>query len=1232
MSIGNPLSDRHISFVQINLGKGRIAKNELVQYLNENKIDIALVSEPATDPNSGRVQNITNYIPIQSQISDPDRIKAAIYIREASHLNYHQISQVCCNRLSAISLQLKDKNITIVSTYLEPDIQGDEFLNHIETTLAYLKSPIIIGGDFNARNKIWHDHITDKRGEEVYDITLTRNLSILNNDRKATFIRTVKNQISTSIVDLTICSTNLRDFISNWKVDYSIVNSSDHNAISFSLTNQKLTKPAKRSTYKYDTKSADWNLFDERLQDKIEKANLDKEKIDGLDNQDSLEEAIKKLNECLTQTCDEVLKRKKKQNFKSIWMNDSIKELKLKVKRFKNIIHNKRKKSYRITNQDLDNLSKAKETYTKEIEKATIESFRKTIGDSEPRDVWEVSRKIIKTQPQRLTNSSMIFNNEWSNGEKDTADKILNHFYKDDNSEISKNTNDKYKHLEPNRKDDIDFTKDEIIERISFMSNKKAPGSDGFTSDICERLIESHSDLMVSIYNKCLSLGYFPKQWKSSVCKIIPKAGKDNYAKIESYRPLGLLPILGKVLEALFIKRVKYLLKRKDILSDRQYGFTEQTSTIDALDSIVTKIRKHKINKKQVLLLSLDIQGAFDHAKWPIILKRLYKYNIHRNLYRLIKSYLSDREVLYPIGDGYARKNTNQGCVQGSVCGPDLWNILLNDIFNLEMPEGVELSAFADDISLIVSNKDINKTIQIANEALNRIHIWGCKNGLVFNASKTQCVALTNKVRKSGKTPQMNNQNINLSSEVKILGLHIDQYLKFNTHVLRTLDKVKDAYKLMYRISSITWGAHPEIIREIYLRAVEPAITYGCYIWQDALRLKYIRKALNRFQRSFALQISKAYRTVSLNASLVIANIPPLDLRIEQLIEITKVKKEGTYDILKPYSFQKPISYKQLNHPAKRISITYTRIGNQEQLENMIGNHISEVYFTDGSQIENKVGAAWAKLMSNSLKSKHTTHNKYKLGDLCSVFQAELIAIREAIKDYISSNNDKDCYICSDSLSSLMALTDRNNKNKIINQIHNLISKKPTRINFLWVKAHNNIIGNEQADNLAKEAALSNSLPIFDDYPLSKVKAYTKRILLEKWNIRYLSEETGKHTRSYIRDIYTAQKLWDTCKPNFYTTQALTGHGCFKAYLKRFMVSDNPYCLCNPLIPQTANHLIEECPIFMLDRIKYQTIIENEMNQESNTNKTENLMKAFATYTKTVIEKAIKINKSHPIR
>lgn len=114
--------------------------------------------------------------------------------------------------------------------------------------------------------------------------------------------------------------------------------------------------------------------------------------------------------------------------------------------------------------------------------------------------------------------------------------------------------------------------------------------------------------------------------------------------------------------------------------------------------------------------------------------------------------------------------------------------------------------------------------------------------------------------------------------------------------------------------------------------------------------------------------------------------------------------------------------------------------------------------------------------------------------------------------------------------------------------------------------------------------------------------------------------------------MFTLPFVWDVSKPNFYITQALTNHGCFKAYLKRFMVSDNPCCLCGPMI-QDAKHIIEECPIFTLNRAYYRFKVKQELNKPNNELKQpKNIIKLFSAYLETIMEKIFKYNKAAPSR
>ncbi|GBP51704.1 Probable RNA-directed DNA polymerase from transposon X-element [Eumeta japonica] len=63
--------------------------------------------------------------------------------------------------------------------------------------------------------------------------------------------------------------------------------------------------------------------------------------------------------------------------------------------------------------------------------------------------------------------------------------------------------------------------------------------------------------LFLAVAHKCLRLGYFPRAWKVAVIKVIPKPGKDDYSCPKSYRPMGLLFVMGKTVERMLVSRIK---------------------------------------------------------------------------------------------------------------------------------------------------------------------------------------------------------------------------------------------------------------------------------------------------------------------------------------------------------------------------------------------------------------------------------------------------------------------------------------------------------------------------------------------------------------------------------------------------------------------------------------------------------------------------------------------------
>jgi hypothetical protein len=182
-------------------------------------------------------------------------------------------------------------------------------------------------------------------------------------------------------------------------------------------------------------------------------------------------------------------------------------------------------------------------------------------------------------------------------------------------------------------------------------------------------------------------------------------------------------------------------------LSEKQFGFTPQTSTIDAISSAVQFIQKSFDKKGYALLIALDIVGAFDNAWWPMILESLRKKNCPKNLFFLMKSYFDNRFAKLWHQNTEVTKGLTRGCPQGSACGPGFWNIIYDSCLKINFEENIELQCFADDSLLMVFDMSINNLKCKSELALEKLSEWAKQNKLEFNPIKTTAVIFTRNIK-----------------------------------------------------------------------------------------------------------------------------------------------------------------------------------------------------------------------------------------------------------------------------------------------------------------------------------------------------------------------------------------------------------------------------------------------------------------------------------------------------
>ena len=197
-----------------------------------------------------------------------------------------------------------------------------------------------------------------------------------------------------------------------------------------------------------------------------------------------------------------------------------------------------------------------------------------------------------------------------------------------------------------------------------------------------------------------------------------------------------------------------------------------------------------------------DLSKAFDCMPHDLLIAKLSAYGLSSNSLCYTYSYLKHRKQCVQINNKQSEFDTIiSGVPQGSIFGPILFDSLFNDFFFF-IPKA-SVHNFADDNTLCSFAKTLKGLINILQSECQTAINWLHNNKMIVNTDKFQ-VILLDKGRSDNTNieVEIENEKINSTPSVKLLGVHIDDKLNFNEHINKMCKSAGNQLNPMIRLKS----------------------------------------------------------------------------------------------------------------------------------------------------------------------------------------------------------------------------------------------------------------------------------------------------------------------------------------------------------------------------------------------------------------------------------------------